>query len=76
MPQLRESQEFIDQLQRTGVEFIERQAYEGRLYQLFMVEPINGIKVELNFAAAEAEKLGRKAPYGAKGAVKDAAAAK
>jgi catechol 2,3-dioxygenase-like lactoylglutathione lyase family enzyme len=69
-------QEFIDRLQRTGVEFIERQAYEGRLYQLFMVEPINGIKVELNFAAAEAEKLGRKAPYGAKGAVKDAAAAK
>ena len=66
----------IDRLQSNGIEFNERQAYEGRLYQLFMIEPINGIKVELNFAAAEAEKLGRKATYGAKGAVKDTAAAK
>jgi catechol 2,3-dioxygenase-like lactoylglutathione lyase family enzyme len=69
-------QEMIDRLQARGIEFNERQAYEGRLYQLFMVEPINGIKVELNFSAAEAEKIGRKASYGAKGSVKDAAAVK
>jgi hypothetical protein len=69
-------QEVIDRLQMNGTAFNERQAYAGRLYQLFMVEPINGIKVELNFSAAEAERIGRKATYGSKGAVKDTAAAK
>lgn len=69
-------QEFVDRLQRNGVEFNERQVNDGALYQLFMVEPINGIKIELNFAAAEAERIGRKATYGGKGAVKETAAAK
>ena len=63
-------QEFIDRLQRNGVEFNERQVNDGALYQLFMVEPINGIKIEVNFAYAEAERLSRKATYGGKGAVK------
>jgi len=68
-------QEFIDRLQGNGVEFSERQVNDGALYQLFLVEPINGIKIELNFAAAEAERLGRKPAYTAKGTVKETAAA-
>ena len=68
--------EVIDRLQKNGTAFNERQAYAGRLYQLFMIEPINGIKVELNFSAAEAERIGRKATYGSKGAVKDTAPVK
>jgi catechol 2,3-dioxygenase-like lactoylglutathione lyase family enzyme len=69
-------QEVIDRLQKNGTAFNERQVHGGRLYQLFMIEPVNGIKIELNFAAAEAERIGRKATYGSKGAVKDTAAAK
>jgi hypothetical protein len=33
------------------------------LYQLFLREPINGIKVELNFAAEEALRAGRVASW-------------
>jgi catechol 2,3-dioxygenase-like lactoylglutathione lyase family enzyme len=52
-------QEFIERLQANGVEFSERKAHNSNLYQLFMREPVNGIKVELNFAWHEAEALGR-----------------
>jgi len=52
-------QEFIDRLERNGVEYNERKAHNSDLYQLFMREPINGIKVELNFTAQEALAAGR-----------------
>jgi catechol 2,3-dioxygenase-like lactoylglutathione lyase family enzyme len=51
--------EFIERLTRNGVEFSERKAHNSMLYQLFMREPINGIKVELNFDWKEAVELGR-----------------
>lgn len=51
--------EFIERLTRNGVDFSERKAHNSDLYQLFMREPINGIKVELNFSAEEAVKAGR-----------------
>ena len=43
-------------LRRRKIEFNERRANGQALYQLFMVDP-NGIKVELNFDAVEAEGL-------------------
>jgi len=52
-------EEFIERLTRNGVEFNERKAHNSNLYQLFMREPINGIKVELNFAWHEAVRIGR-----------------
>jgi catechol 2,3-dioxygenase-like lactoylglutathione lyase family enzyme len=52
-------QEFIDRLNENGTTFSERKAHNSNLYQLFMREPINGIKVELNFAAHEAVEAGR-----------------
>ena len=50
-------QEFIDRLTANGVEFSERKAHNSNLYQLFMREPINGIKVELNFAEVMMRRL-------------------
>jgi catechol 2,3-dioxygenase-like lactoylglutathione lyase family enzyme len=52
-------EEFIERLTNSGVEFSERKAHNSNLYQLFMREPINGIKVELNFAWHEAVRIGR-----------------
>jgi catechol 2,3-dioxygenase-like lactoylglutathione lyase family enzyme len=49
---------FIDLLTKNGVEYNERKAHNSNLYQLFMREPINGIKVELNFPWHEAVALG------------------
>lgn len=43
-------------LHSRGVEFSERRASGESMYQLFLYDP-NGIKVELNFDAAEAEGL-------------------
>lgn len=43
-------------LRAEGVEFKERQVNDQGLYQLFLFDP-NGIKVELNFANAEAAGL-------------------
>jgi len=50
--------DMIDHLRRLGIEFKERQVDDQGLYQLFLLDP-NGVKVELNFAAAEAK--GRRA---------------
>lgn len=59
-------EETMAHLRRKGVPFSERRANGQALYQLFLFDP-NGIKVELNFDAAEvagiepeitAEKLG------------------
>jgi hypothetical protein len=41
------------------VAFSERKAHGSNLYQLFMREPVNGIKIELNFAWQEAQRMGR-----------------
>jgi len=59
--------EFVDRLNRRGIEFSERKAHNSNLYQLFMREPINGIKVELNFSAKEAISAGRMPAYTDKG---------
>ena len=48
--------ETMAHLRRQGVSFSERRANGQALYQLFMYDP-NGIKVELNFDAAEAEGI-------------------
>jgi len=49
-------QQTMEHLRRRGVEFSERRANGQALYQLFVYDP-NGIKVELNFDAAEAEGI-------------------
>ena len=61
--------EFIDRLTRNGIEFSERKAHNSDLYQLFMREPVNGIKVELNFSAEEAVRSGRLPSWTDAGAV-------
>jgi len=43
-------------LRSRGIEFIERRAGNHELYQLFVHDP-NGIKIELNFDADEAQGL-------------------
>ena len=55
--------EFIDRLTRTGIPFSERKAHNSQLYKLLMREPINGIKIELNFSWEEAVQMGRVASY-------------
>ncbi|BCF95048.1 VOC family protein [Paraburkholderia largidicola] len=55
--------EFIERLERNGTTYSERKAHNSNLYQLFMREPINGIKVELNFQAREAIEAGRVAEW-------------
>lgn len=49
--------ETIAHLQRKGVDFKQRMVSDQGLFQLFLLDP-NGIKVELNFANAEAEAAG------------------
>ncbi len=51
--------DMIAHLQRLGIAFKERRVNDQGLYQLFLFDP-NGVKIELNFAAAEATD--RKAP--------------
>lgn len=43
-------------LKQEGVDFKQRQVDDQGLYQLFMLDP-NGVKIELNFANAEAAGL-------------------
>jgi hypothetical protein len=45
--------ETLAHLASLGVEFKQRRVDDQGLYQLFMFDP-NGVKIELNFAAAEA----------------------
>jgi catechol 2,3-dioxygenase-like lactoylglutathione lyase family enzyme len=61
--------DFIERLTRNGVEFSERKAHNSNLYQLFMREPVNGIKVELNFSADEAVRAGRMPSWTSTGAM-------
>lgn len=46
----------IEHLRAQGVAFTQRRASNQALYQLFLYDP-NGIKIELNFAQAEAEGI-------------------
>jgi catechol 2,3-dioxygenase-like lactoylglutathione lyase family enzyme len=64
-------EEFMARLKANNVEFSERKAHNSDLYQLFMREPINGIKVELNFAAHEAVRIGRMPAWTSTGANPD-----
>jgi catechol 2,3-dioxygenase-like lactoylglutathione lyase family enzyme len=48
--------EMIAHLTKLKVDFKQRQVDDQGLYQLFMFDP-NGVKIELNYAAAEAEGL-------------------
>lgn len=50
--------EMIANLKQRKIEFKERQVDNQGLYQLFLIDP-NGVKIELNFPAAEAK--GRRA---------------
>ena len=45
--------DLIEHLERKGIDFKERRVNHQGLYQLFLVDP-NGVKIELNFEAAEA----------------------
>lgn len=56
-------EEFVERLNKKGVEFSERKAHNSKVYQLFMREPINGIKIELNFSWEEAVQMGRVPQY-------------
>lgn len=49
----------IERLTRNGVAFNERKTHDASVYQLFLREPVNGIKIELDFPAAEALRAGR-----------------
>lgn len=49
-------QEMLEHLKSTGVEFRQRQVDDQGLFQLFLFDP-NGIKIELNFANAEAKGI-------------------
>jgi catechol 2,3-dioxygenase-like lactoylglutathione lyase family enzyme len=49
--------EMIDHLRSQGIEFRQRMVNEQGLYQLFLIDP-NGVKIELNFANAEAIENG------------------
>jgi catechol 2,3-dioxygenase-like lactoylglutathione lyase family enzyme len=55
--------EMIEHLKKNSIEFKERQVDDQGLYQLFLFDP-NGVKIELNFANAEAK--GRKPDLSAK----------
>ena len=48
--------QMMEHLRRQGVEFRQRRANGQALFQLFFYDP-NGIKIELNYAAAEAEGI-------------------
>ena len=48
--------DMIAHLKKLGVDFKQRRVDDQGLYQLFMFDP-NGVKVELNYAKAEAEGL-------------------
>lgn len=48
--------EMIARFESLEMEFNQRQVSDQGLYQLFLIDP-NGVKIELNFANAEAEGL-------------------
>jgi catechol 2,3-dioxygenase-like lactoylglutathione lyase family enzyme len=46
--------DMIERFKSKGIEFKERRVDDQSLYQLFLLDP-NGVKIELNFPAAEAQ---------------------
>lgn len=66
-------EDFITRLEAHNVDYSERQAHDRSLYQLFFREPINGIKVELNFSAEDARRAGRQAAFTSAGVVAEVA---
>ncbi len=52
-------EEAFARLDAIGAKYEERRADTSPDYQEFIEEPVNGLKVELNFAIAEAEAPGR-----------------
>lgn len=54
----------IERLTRSGIAFNERKTHDATVYQLFFREPVNGIKIELDFPAEEAVRAGRIAAIG------------
>lgn len=48
--------QMLEHLRAEGIEFSQRRANGQALFQLFLYDP-NGIKIELNFAAHEAEGI-------------------
>lgn len=48
--------EMIDHLRKEGIDFSQRRASGQALFQLFFHDP-NGVKIELNYAAGEAEGI-------------------
>jgi catechol 2,3-dioxygenase-like lactoylglutathione lyase family enzyme len=48
----------IEHLQALGVPFTQRMVDDQGLYQLFLKDPVNGVKVELSYANAEAQAAG------------------
>ena len=53
------SREAFARLDAIDAKYEERRAGTSPVYQVFIEEPVNGLKVELNFAIAEAEAAGR-----------------
>jgi len=49
--------DMLDHLARHKIDFKQRMVSDQGLYQLFLIDP-NGVKIELNFANAEAIALG------------------
>lgn len=46
--------QMIEHLQKLGIPFQQRRVDDQGLYQLFLKDPVNGVKVELSYASAEA----------------------
>jgi catechol 2,3-dioxygenase-like lactoylglutathione lyase family enzyme len=50
--------QMIERLETLGVPFRQRMVDDQGLYQLFLEDPVNGVKVELSYANAEAKAAG------------------
>jgi hypothetical protein len=50
--------QMIDHLQGLGIAFQQRMVDDQGLYQLFLKDPVNDVKVELSYANAEAAAAG------------------
>jgi hypothetical protein len=50
--------QMIEHLQRLGIPFQQRMVDDQGLYQLFLKDPVNDVKVELSYANAEAAAAG------------------
>jgi len=51
-------EKMIEHLQALGIPFQQRMVDDQGLYQLFFKDPVNGVKIELSYANAEAAAAG------------------